>query len=266
LDIGVKRYLKLIGIYYRSALLAEMEYRANFISSLLYSVLWAFWIVGGVSIFYYHRPSLGGWSYNEILIVMGLFVIFNGVIDAILRPNINRLTEYVQKGTLDFVLVKPANSQFLATVTSVSVFKALDVFIGFGLIGYGLFKVGHWPSPVECLLFALMMLAGLTLVYSLWLFLATLAFWFVKIENFTELFYTFYEAGRFPITVYRGWIRAVLTFVVPVAFLTTFPAATLMGRLSPWYAVASLGIAAILFYASSRFWRYAIRFYSSASS
>src|SRR5205807_7137585 len=101
-------------IYYRNALLVEMEYRLNFISSLLYSFLWVLWIGGGVSIFYYHRPTFGGWTYDEILLVMGLFVIFNGVIDALLRPNILRLTEYIQQGTLDFVLLKPANSQFLA--------------------------------------------------------------------------------------------------------------------------------------------------------
>jgi viologen exporter family transport system permease protein len=262
----MNRYLKLIAIYYRSALLAEMEYRINFVTSLVYSVLWAFWIVGGVTIFYYHRPSLGGWSYDQILMVMGLFVVFNGVIDAVLRPNIIRLTEHIRKGTMDFVLIKPANSQFLATVTAISVFKCLDLIIGFGLVGYGLYRVGHWPTTMESVLFLLMMLSGLIIVYSLWLFLATLAFWFVKIENFTELFYTFYEAGRFPITVYRGWIRAVLTFVVPVAFLTTFPAATLMGRLSHWYSVGSFGVAALLLYLSSRFWQFAIRFYSSASS
>lgn len=57
-----------------------------------------------------------------------------------------------------------------------------------------------------------------------------------------------------------------VTFVVPIAFLTTFPAATLIGRLSPAYVYGALGMAAALFYASARFWRYAIRFYSSASS
>jgi len=262
----VRRYLELIGIYYRAALLAEMEYRTNFISSLVYSVLWTFWIAGGIAIFYYHRPTLGGWTFDQILIVMGLFVIFNGIIDAVLRPNIIRLTEFVQNGTLDFVLIKPANSQFLATITAISVFKCLDLAVGFVLIGYGLFRIHHWPSVPELVLFTIMMFSGLVIVYSLWLFLATLVFWFVKIENFTELFYTFYETGRFPITVYRGWIRALLTFVVPVAFLTTFPAATLMGKLSAWYALGSFAMAIVLLYTSSRFWHYAVRFYSSASS
>src|ERR1051326_5459963 len=247
----MRRYLKLIAMYYRTALLAEMEYRANFVSSLLYSLLWAFWIGGGISIFYYHRSTLGGWTYDEILMVMGLFIIFNGVMDALLRPNILQLTEYIQKGTLDFVLIKPANSQFLATITAISVFKCVDLLIGFGLIVLSLFRIHHWPNLYDLALFGTMLASGLVIVYSLWLFLTTLVFWFVKIENFTELFYTFYEAGRFPITVYRNWIRALLTFVVPVAFLTTFPAATLMERLSPYYALGALAMAGILIYLSS---------------
>jgi ABC-2 type transport system permease protein len=85
-------------------------------------------------------------------------------------------------------------------------------------------------------------------------------------ENFGEVFYAFYETGRFPVTVYNRWLRFVLTYIVPVAFLTTFPAATLLGKLSFYFVVGSIAIAAILFYVSSRFWNYAIRFYSSASS
>ena len=104
------------------------------------------------------------------------------------------------------------------------------------------------------------------MVYSLWLLLVTLAFWFVRVDNFAEIFWTFYEAGRFPVYVYRGTLRFILTFIVPIAFLTTFPAAALLGELSRIYIVGAVIMAAALFYASVRFWRYAIRFYSSASS
>ena len=67
-------------------------------------------------------------------------------------------------------------------------------------------------------------------------------------------------------TIYGRWLRFMLTYIVPVAFLTTFPAATLLGKLSAYFVIASVGIAGALFYISSRFWNYAIRFYSSASS
>ena len=124
----------------------------------------------------------------------------------------------------------------------------------------GLYRVGRYPTALELLLFATMLAAGVVIVYSLWLMLVTLAFWFVKVDNFTEVFYTFYETGRFPISVYRGWIRLLLTFVVPIAFLTTFPAAMLLGRLAPAYAAVSVAMALGLFVGATRFWNFAIRF------
>jgi ABC-2 type transport system permease protein len=176
------------------------------------------------------------------------------------------MVEHIQKGTLDFVIIKPASSQFLATLTACSPLKSLDIILGFALIVCGLYRQSYTPGPLEIATFTLMLVSGALIVYSLWLLLVTLAFWFVRVDNFTEIFSTFFEAGRFPVSVYRGWVRVVLTFIVPIAFLTTFPAASLLGRISPLYPSVSVILAAALLVISHRFWNYAIRFYSSASS
>jgi ABC-2 type transport system permease protein len=93
-----------------------------------------------------------------------------------------------------------------------------------------------------------------------------LAFWFVKIDNITELFYAFYEAGRYPVTIYRGLVRILLTYIVPIAFVTTFPASALLGRIDQTTTILGFVIAIALFVVSSRFWSFALRHYSSASS
>ena len=108
--------------------------------------------------------------------------------------------------------------------------------------------------------------AGMITVYSIWLLLTTLAFWFVRVENFGEVFYAFYETGRFPVTIYNRWLRLVLTYIVPIAFPDDFPRGDAAGQTLAVLRAGSVAIAGILFYASSRFWNYAIRFYSSASS
>jgi ABC-2 type transport system permease protein len=74
------------------------------------------------------------------------------------------------------------------------------------------------------------------------------------------------ETGRFPINFYRGWVRAVLTAIIPVAFMTTFPAQALLGRLERWLAVVAVGLAVLLFVLASAFWRFALRYYTGASS
>lgn len=262
----MRRYWNLLGVFYRSSLLVQMEYRTNFWSSIAMSLLWPVWHVAAIAVFFYHRPTLGGWSFDEVLLVVGLFGLFAGVMEMILVPNVRQVVDHIQKGTLDFVLLKPANSQFLATATACQVLRLLDIVFGFAFIAAGLYRLGHVPTVVELVTFSLMLPAGFVVIYSMWLLLTTLAFWWVRVDNFTELFNSFYEAGRFPVSVYTGWIRFVLTFVVPIAFLTTFPAATLLGRLSPAYVAGAVLMAAALLYASTRFWKYAIRFYSSASS
>jgi len=262
----MKKHLKILAIYYRAALLTQMEYRANFGSSFVLSLVWPLWVFSLLSVLFYHSPSLGGWSFDEAILVIGLYDIFIGLQETILAPNITQVTEHIQKGTLDFVLLKPANGQILATITACNLMRLSDVIIGFGLIGYGLFRMGHVPTLMQVGTFAVMIPAGMVTVYSIWLLLTTMAFWFVRVENFGEVFYAFYETGRFPISIYNRWLRLVLTYIVPIAFLTTFPAATLLGKLPLYFVLGSVAIAGILFYASSRFWNYAIRFYSSASS
>jgi len=262
----MRRHLRILYIYYRASLLGQLEYRANFGTSFVLSLLWPCWILSLLSVFFYHTSNLGGWSFYEAMLVLGMYDIFIGVQETILAPNLQQVTEHIQKGTLDFVLLKPANGQFLATITSCNLPRLFDVATGFGLVVYGLYRLGHIPSLMELAAFAVMLPAGMVIVYSVWLLTTSMAFWFVRIDNFGELFYALYETGRFPVTVYRPWLRLILTYIVPIAFLTTFPAATLLGKISPWFVVGSATVAGVLFYASHRFWNYAIRFYSSASS
>lgn len=260
------RYLRLLIIFYKNSLLRELEYRVNFISNVVMSVFWLAWGIIGISIFFSHRDKMGDWTYPEVLMVIGLFTFFNGVMEALLRPNIGAVIEQIRDGTFDFVLTKPVNAQFIASLRNVVVWRLVDVVIGLGVIVYALGQLRVTPTPAQIALFVVMLSAGAAMVYAIWLLMVSLAFWFVKIDNITELFYAFYEAGRYPVTIYRGAVRVLLTFIVPIAFITTFPAGALLGRLEQTTLLIGLGVAVGLLIVSNRFWNFALRYYSSASS
>jgi ABC-2 type transport system permease protein len=105
-----------------------------------------------------------------------------------------------------------------------------------------------------------------SIIYSFWLILATLAFWFVRVENILEVFQSMYEAGRWPISLYPGWLRFALTFIVPVAFAVTVPAEALTGRLDSTTILGTAGLAAALFVISRMVWIAGLRKYSGASA
>lgn len=260
------RYLRLLTIFYRYSILKELEYRVNFFANVFMSVFWLVWALLGVSVFFLHRTKMGDWTYPEVLMVVGLFTFFSGLMESLLRPNVGAVIEQIREGTFDFVLTKPVNAQFIASLRNIIVWRLSDVFIGLGLLVYALRLLGVTPTRDNIAIFAAMLASAIVIVYSLWLVMSSFAFWFVKIDNITELFYAFYETGRYPVTIYRGLVRALLTFVVPIAFVTTFPASALLGRLDQTTAWIGIFFAIILFFLSNRFWNFAIRHYSSASS
>ncbi len=260
------RYLRLFALFAHNSLQIALEYRVNFLTSLIQSSLWLLWGVLGTLVFFQFSGTLGGWTLPQALLVVGLFRIFEGLIDGIMRPNITRIVEHIQKGTLDFVLVKPVDSQFMASLRQINLLVLPDLLVGFGLIGYGLWLGNIWPTPAQLLAFCFLLACGLVMAYAIWMLLVTTAFWLVQVENVTELLTAIYETGRFPVTAYSPAIRLVLTFVIPIAFLTTFPAAALIGMLDPLYLALAPVIAGVLLLASRAFWRVGLRSYTSASS
>ena len=260
------RYIRLLGIFYKNSLYTEMEYRANFIVNTFMSLVWVAFAILGLKIFFYHRDQIGQWGYYEAMVVVGVYALFNGFIEAVLQPNMSRIIEQIRLGTFDFVLLKPVNSQFMASLRNLAIWKLADVLIGAGICCYALAKIKASPALPDIALALLFICNGAVIVYSIWVLMVTSAFWFVRIDNITELFSAIYETGRFPVSVYPGWMRGVLTFVIPIAFITTFPAAAVLGQAKTHLLLVSIIIAALLLTGSVLFWRLALRYYSSASS
>lgn len=262
----MKRYLRLLTIFYKSTLANEMEYRLNFWSNVGISLFWLTWAALSVRVYFFHAETIGGWSYNEVLIVMGLFFAMNGFRQLLLVPNLSRLSEYVQFGTLDFILTKPVNSQFMISLRYIGVFNWTDPLLGLGLVIYGLWRLQHVPSLWELLGFGVLCCAAMLLLYSLSLMLQTLTIWLTNVDRLDALIEGAMEAGRFPVNFYRGWVSTALTVVVPVAFLTTFPAEALLGRIDPALIGVAVVVALVMFAVASWFWPFALRYYTGASA
>lgn len=114
--------------------------------------------------------------------------------------------------------------------------------------------------------FAIALAMGTVIVYSFWVILATFTFWFVKIENILVIFQSMYEAGRWPVGVYPRWLRATLTFLIPIAFAVTVPTEALLGRLTLENLVVAIALAATMLVASRLTWKQGVKHYSGASA
>ncbi len=262
----VFRYLSLWKVFVANSLALELEYRAAFIGQIVIAITQTAWQLVAIWVFFVHRDHLGTWTMWEAVIVLGLYIFFDGTIEMFFRPNLERIVEHVRLGTMDFILLKPIDSQFLATTRHIHFRHVGDVVAGLGVAVYALWRLNVEPRLMSIAAFIVLLFAGGIILYSLLLVLVTFSFWFVNVTNAIELIWSVYEAGRFPIDIYPQGIRWVLTFVIPIAFITTVPAEALLGRISPRSALTAMMMAVFSLIVSSLFWRYATKHYTSASS
>jgi ABC-2 type transport system permease protein len=258
------RYLRVLGLFWSTAIAAELEYRLNFLLATLTSLGGLAGSLFGLFLFYRTGYQFPGWSWAQALLVLGFFTLLQGFAATLLSPNLSRIVTQVQQGTLDFVLLKPISSQFWLSTRAVSPWGLPDLAFGLILVAYAGHQL-HLGWSAYLLALPPLLLGALTL-YSLWFMLGATSIWFVKIYNVTEVLRSLLEAGRFPITAYPMAYRLFFTFVIPVAFLTTVPAQTMLQQSSWGWLLASALLALVLLGVANRFWRFALRFYTSASS
>src|SRR5207249_9297649 len=120
-----------------------------------------------------------------------------------------------------------------ASFRTINVWRIVNVAVGLALSLYTISRLSLSVGPSEAVSFAITLAAGTVVVYSFWLCLVTLTFWFVKVDNIEQIVWQAFEAGRYPIEIYPPWLRGALTYAVPVAFIITVPAQALTGRLDP---------------------------------
>lgn len=264
---GVSRLRRLAAVlraFWAVNLAEELQYRANLLASVVGTGFWLGTAVLTAAVFFRQTPALGGWSFWQVVALLGVFNAVAGVVEAVLRPNVGRIVEHVRRGTMDLILSKPVDAQFQVTFRRIVIWRGVDIVLGLGLTAAALVIGGRWPGIVEVVAFVVALAAAVAIAYAIWLGLMSLAFWFVAVENLSILFDALYESARFPVTAYPGAIRFVLTYLLPMAWITTVPAGALTGRVGPGFALVSALVAAAALALTRLLWRVALRRYTSA--
>lgn len=261
----MKRYLKLFIAFARNCLLREMESRGNFFAECLVLLLFPFLPLLFVGAIFSQVADLGGWSFNEYLVLVGTFSIINALVFTLFFRNIFEFPERVRKGELDFYLLKPMNSQFMLSLRYVNFPDLSPLLPGIVLVFIGLsnltVKVEWW----QWLLYPVFITCGVIIAYSIWFITTLPSIWTVRLDVH-EIFFTVFEIGRYAPSMFKGVLQFVLTYLLPFGIIASTPANLLINRLT-WESAGWLMLcAALLLWLSSLCWKFAQTRYYGASS
>jgi ABC-2 type transport system permease protein len=258
------RYLRLLSMQIRASLLLSMQYRLEFFLDGFVEIFWMATAIVPLYVVYRLRTNIAGWTFGEALMVMGWFTFLQGVLEGAINPSLVTVVDHIRKGTLDLLLIKPADAQFLVSTARFQPWRSVNVVTALLVFAWGFHVMDRAPSAGAIALACVAGIAAVAVLYSLWILTVSAAFYLVRIDNLTQLFNAVFDAARWPVSVFRGFVRGFFTFVVPLALMTTYPAEALLGRLALPTLAASLGAAVFALAAARAVWRASIARYTSA--
>jgi ABC-2 type transport system permease protein len=260
------RYLRLLGAFVRAETQFAIEYRVNFVLDLVEQLLIVVTSWLAILVLFSHAPAINGWSLAQMTVLLGVFYLIQGINALVFETSFERFMEHVRLGTLDFILIKPASSQFMISTRHIRPAAIGMVGLGVLLLGVGVGQVGERLGLADAAAFVVTLVCGLALVYCLLLVLSTLSFWFVRVENLLAIFWSFLDAGRFPLDIYPGWLRLTLSTIVPIGIAVTVPAQAIAGRLDGSVLLAVVVGTVCVWITAAWFWRVGVRNYTGASA
>ena len=258
--------LKLLSAFLKVNIQMSLAYRADTVVNILLNLMWLGWELLSLSIIFSNTETIGGWDFGELIALLGVFRLVHTLMIALIWPNTEKFNQSIRDGSMDYTLLQPVNSMFLVTFSRITVWRAWDLILAAVLIVIGINMSGDITTPLNILTFILLTLSGSIVIYSLWIVLIALTFWFTKFDNNVTILQALLDAGRYPVTVYPAWLRILVTFVIPIAVATTVPLQGLRGDLTFDRALMFIGIGILSFIIASQVWRRGLKQYSGASS
>jgi ABC-2 type transport system permease protein len=264
----MRYYLSIIWLFLRASLQQELAYTTNFLVSLFYSLLGLATGVIGIAVLFNQVESIGGWNFASTLSILGVFMTLSALRHLFISPSLDALAGMdgdVWTGNLDYQLLRPIDIQFLASFRQWRPFALIDLCLGVGVLMVAISQLPNTLTTAQIVSFIAALLLGLLVLYSLLLAFAGLVFWSPGFL-FGWVFDGIFEMARYPINLYPGWIRLILTWILPLGVMTTVPVRALTGVLTPGLFVGSLVLGIVLFCGATVLFRTGVSRYASASS
>ncbi|MEM1204870.1 MAG: ABC-2 family transporter protein [Acidobacteriota bacterium] len=260
------RYLRLYACFVRFSLSRAMEFRVDFFFRVVMDIVFYAVHLAFFTVLYRHTEILGGWDLDQIYVfAAGLFVI-DALQMTIFSNNLWWLPIFINRGDLDYYLVRPVSSLFFLSVRDFAANSVLNVLIAFGILVWAL---GRYPEPlgwVEVVSFVVLLGLGTYLQYLVRMAFIVPVFWLHSARGLDEIAWSFHKLSQRPHRIYAPFLRWAMLTVIPVAFFGSFPAAVLFDGLTPVAVLHAMAVTAMLLAFVRWFWNRGLRAYSSASS
>lgn len=255
-------YKKLVKINFTE----WVTHRGNFINSLIGSSFWGIFHFASIIILTSKVSSVYGWTRDELIILTASFSFLWGFFHLFFARNFEEMAEIINRGNLDQFLLKPLDSQFLLSVYYVNFSGFIRSIFGAIVLIFIITSKNMQVSISNAIGFLILVGCGLVLIYSIWFLLATIIIWFPRLTNLVAFLFNISGISRYPPEIVKELNTFTFIFFLPLVIFVSTPTKALLNRFSYGDGFILVFLMTLFLLASRKFWKFALRYYTSASS
>ena len=257
------RYLTIWWLMSRNSFISVFYAKIALVIFLTGKILRFIFFTGFLIFLIQGTKNLAGYDLHQTLF---FFLTFN-LIDVsaqFLFREVYRFRPKVVSGDFDLILIKPVNALFRSLMGGADVIDLITI----PPLIYGIFYVAKFlnPSLLHTTFYLLLIFNSLLIATAFHIVVLSLGIITFEIDHLIMIYRDLTSLGRFPVDIYREPVRAIITYLIPVGIMITLPAKALMGLVSPIGVAASFGLGIAAVFLATKFWYFALKKYSSASS
>ena len=259
----MKRYFKIWLLMSRNSFLAVFNQKIALSIFLIGKLLRFFFFFGFIIFLLKGTKSLAGYNLNQTLLFFFTFNLVDTFSQFLFRE-VYRFRPLIVTGGFDLVLSKPVSALFRSLMGGADIIDLITIVP----LTIATFYVAHLlnPSFLQSVFYLLLLINGLVIASAFHIFVLGLGIVTLEIDHTIMIYRDLSALGRFPIDIYKEPLRGIITFLIPVGVMVTFPAKVIMGLMSPMGVLWSLAFGGLILFLSLKFWKFALKKYTSASS
>ena len=260
------RYLRLYLHFLRFSFSRAMEFRLDFTFKIIMDCLFYFVNLSFYKIIFLSTPMLAGWGQDQAMVFVSSYLLIDAMHMTVFASNMWWLPFFINRGDLDTYLTRPVSTLFFISLRDFAANSFVNLIIAVGIFGYCLSQLQMPYTTLELLSYFGLILNGWLLHYVLQMIFIIPVFWTQSGKGFNDFFFSMGMAIERPDLVYKGWLRRLLTLILPFGLIVSFPARVFFGPETPHLLLHLFGISMLFWVIMLGMWKKGLKAYSSASS
>ncbi len=263
----MKRYVKIYILFIRLNYRRASLHMGNFMTGLFGNVAWGIFSILAIYILSARSTSIFGWSREELFVLAGTYnILVGGSFRMLFARNFENMINLIRLGGLDGVLLKPLNSQFGVSTGHLSIYSMARIVLSVIYVFIVMSIAGIEIGIINIVSFLIFGFFGLIALYAFWFIIMSFIIWFPDLYNIDEIPYSTDNLARYPPQILWAMKMFIFLFAFPVSLVVSTPTKALIDKLTLFDAGLLIAVALGLLFVSSKFWKFSLRNYTSASS